>query len=350
MMVDTQNSFPERIEDVDQLEELLSRPTEAVMETMARLQGDIIVLGVGGKMGPSLARMARRASDAVGVTRRIIGVARFSSRGTEAYLEQHGVETLRCDLLEENALSCLPEVENVVFMAGMKFGATGNEPLTWAMNCYLPAMVVQRYRKSRMVAFSTGNIYGLSPVERGGSIETDLLHPEGDYAMSCVGRERILAYGSAVHGIPMVFLRLNYACEMRYGALLDIALRVWRDDPIDLTMGHFNVIWQGDANAYALQTLLHAAVPPLVLNVTGTETLSVHDVASRFAALLGRQVRFIGSPAPDALLSNASRCHELLGPPRIPVARVIEWTADWVRSGGPTLDKPTHFDVRDGKF
>ncbi len=349
-MVETRDSWPKRVEDVEHLEELLSRPTDGVIETMARLQGDIVVLGAGGKMGPSLARMARRASDTAGVKRRVTGVARFSSPETATRLERHGVETLRCDLLDEDALNSLPEAENVVFMAGMKFGATCNEPLTWATNCLLPAMVAQRYRKSRIVAFSTGNVYGLSPLERGGSVETGALRPEGEYAMSCVGRERLLTYCSTALGVPMAILRLNYACEMRYGVLLDIASRVFRAEPVDLTMGYFNAIWQGDANSYALQALGQTATPPLVLNVTGTEILSVRDVALRFASLLGGPARFSGGPAPDALLSNASCCHTLLGPPRTPIARVIGWVAEWVRSGGPMLNKPTHFEVRDGKF
>src|SRR5262249_50585711 len=267
------------------LEILLSEPTPAVVETLRRLPGDLILLGVAGKMGPTLARMARRASDTAGVLRRVIGVARFSPGGTEA-LQAHGIGTIRCDLLKEEEVARLPDAPNVIFMTGRKFGSSGDEALTWAMNSYLPAVVCRKYRHSRIVAFSTGNVYGLAPVAGGGSREEDALQPVGEYAMSCLGRERLFEYFSRSQGIPLTQLRLNYVCELRYGVLVDLAQRVWAGDTIDLSMGHFNVIWQGDANAMALRALAHAATPPLVLNITGPELLSVGTVCERLGQLL----------------------------------------------------------------
>jgi nucleoside-diphosphate-sugar epimerase len=341
---------PDAVESVDQLEDLLSAPTDGVIETLARLDGDVIVLGVAGKMGPTLARMARRAFDAAGVRRRVIGVARFSSGGVAERLQAHGVETVRCDVLDQAQLDHLPDAANVVAMTGMKFGATGQEALTWAMNSYLPGMIALRYRHSRVVAFSTGNVYGLSPVGLGGSVEGDPPAPVGEYAMSCLGRERIFEHFSHTLGIPMVLLRLNYACELRYGVLVDLAQRVLAGEPVDLGMGQLNAIWQADANAMALGAFDHVASPPFVLNVAGPETLSVRRVAEEFGRLLGRPVRFQGTEAADALLSNGQLGHRLFGYPRVGAGQMIRWIADWLRRGGPTLGKPTHFEVRDGKF
>src|SRR5579884_2281353 len=236
------------IQSEEQLEALLSEPTPAVVATLSRLSGDLLLLGVAGKMGPSLARMARRAFDAAGVRRRVIGVARFSS-GDEGALHTYGIETIRCDLLNEAEVDRLPEVENVLFMTGRKFGSSGGEALTWAMNSYLPALVCRKYRQSRIVAFSTGNIYGLSPVRNGGSCESDTPNPVGEYAMSCLGRERIFEYFSRTFGTRMALIRLNYACDLRYGVLVDVARRIWSGQMIDLSMGYLNTIWQGDANA-----------------------------------------------------------------------------------------------------
>jgi nucleoside-diphosphate-sugar epimerase len=340
----------QRIESTEHLEELLSEPTDEVVEVLARLDGDLILLGVAGKMGPTLARMARQASERAGVARRILGVARFSEPRVQADLQARGIETVHCDLLDPAQLAALPEVANVVYLAGTKFGSTGQEARTWAMNCWLPGMVCRHFRRSRLVAFSTGNVYGLTPVALGGSLETDPLAPVGDYAMSCVGRERILEHFSRTYSIPMVLLRLNYATEMRYGVLVDLAQRVWAGRPVDVTMGHLNAIWQADASATALAALAHAATPPLVLNVAGPELLSVRRVAAQFGALLGRPVTLEGAESPDALLSNAQLAHRLFGYPRVSAAQLIHWIADWVRRGGESLGKPTHFEVRDGKF
>lgn len=338
------------IETVGQLDDLLSEPTRGVVDTLARLEGDVMLLGVGGKMGPTLARMAKRASETAGVRRRVIGVARFSSGDLAAQLEGHGLETIRCDLLDEAAVAKLPEVANVIFMAGMKFGATGNEATTWAMNSYLPAIICQKFRRSKIVAFSTGNIYGLVPVAGGGARESDTPNPAGEYAMSCLGRERLFEYFSRSLRIPVSLIRLNYACELRYGVLVDLARRVRDGEPIDLTMGHFNVLWQGDANAMALQAFGHVAAPPVVLNVTGAELLSVRAVCQRFGELMKQQVNFVGAESPTALLNNASRAFELFGRPRVSADQLIQWVGDWVLRGGDTLGKPTHFESRTGKF
>jgi len=340
----------EAIRTVDELEEMLSEPTPSVVETLRRLPGDLLILGVAGKMGPSLARMAKRASDAAGISRRIIGASRFSSAGAASYLEAHGIETIQCDLLDEDAISRLPDAPNVLFMAGMKFGSTGNESATWAMNSYLPGVVCRRFRSSRIVAFSTGNVYGLVPIESGGSVETDAPNPVGEYAMSCLGRERVFEYFSRASGIPMSIIRLNYACETRYGVLVDLAQKVWQGEPVELGIGRFNVLWQGDANAMTLNAFAHTASPPCVLNITGPETLSVRPTCERFGELMKKTPRFSGTDGATALLSNARRAFGLFNQPRVGADQLIEWIAEWVMRGGPLLGKPTHFESRDGKF
>jgi nucleoside-diphosphate-sugar epimerase len=337
------------IQSEEQLDDLLSEPTTGVIETLGRLKGDLIILGVAGKMGPTLARMARRASETAGVCRRIIGVARFSA-GDQTAFEAQGIETIRCDLLQEDEVAKLPETANVIFMAGMKFGTSLNEPATWAMNSYLPGVICRKFRHSRIVAFSTGNVYGLTSVQGSGSREDAPLQPVGEYAMSCLGRERVFEYFSRSFGIPMVLIRLNYACELRYGVLVDLAHRVWNGETIDLSMAYFNTIWQGDANAMALQAFDHVAVPPFVVNVTGPEMLSVRRVCEQLGQLMHRPVQFTGTEAESALLSDSKRVLELLGPPRIKVEQMIEWVADWVARGGRCWNKPTLFESRDGRF
>lgn len=338
------------VRDVDHLDELLSEPTPLVVETLARQEGDLLLLGVGGKMGPTLAWMARRASDMAGVRRRVIGVARFSEPGREAWLQARGIETIRADLLEPGQLDRLPEAANVIFMTGMKFGSTGQEARTWAMNSLLPALVAQRFAGSRLVVFSTGNVYGLSPVVHGGSREDDPLRPVGEYAMSCVGRERLIEHVSRTRGTLMSILRLNYATELRYGVLVDLAQRVMAGLPIDRGMGNVNALWQGDANAMALCAFAQAASPPFVVNLAGPETLSVRQAAEEFGRLLGRDVTFVGTEGTDALLSNGQRGHQLYGYPRVPVRQLMAWIADWLKRDGPTLGKPTHFESREGAF
>lgn len=335
---------------VEQLDDRLSAPTPDVVATLARSEGDILVLGVAGKMGPTLARMARRALQAAGIERRVIGVSRFSSVEQRAALEAQGIETIRCDLTDEDAVARLPEAPNVVFMAGMKFGSTGQEARTWAVNCYAPAVVCRRYPQSRIVAFSTGNVYGLTPAGAGGSVESDTTSPVGDYAMSCLGRERIFEHFSRTQGTKAALIRLNYATELRYGVLVDLARAVHAGETVDVTMGFLNAIWQGDANAMSLRAFAHVAVPPFVVNVAGPEQLSVREVCVELGRLMGRTPRFTGEEAPDALLSNAGLARRLFGLPRVDAQRMLEWIAGWVMAGGARLDKPTHFSVRDGRF
>lgn len=349
-MTTTQTQMPERIESVDQLEDMLSEPSPAAIDAMRNMAGDLIVLGVAGKMGPTLVRMAKRASDAADVKRRIIGVSRFSNPDEEARLNEHAIETIKADLLDQAALDRLPDVPNVLYMAGMKFGATGKEALTWAMNTYLPGMVCNRYAKSRIVAFSTGNVYGLTPVTGGGSVESDLPNPVGEYAMSCLGRERMFEHFSRTLSIPMAIIRLNYASEMRYGVIVDLARKVWAGETIDLAMGHFNVIWQGDANAMTLAAFDHLTTPPLMLNVAGPEVVKVRDVCTTYGRLMNKPVKFGGVEAPDALLSNGSLGYRWAGRPRVGLEQQLKWVAQWVMSGGASHGKPTHFDARDGKF
>jgi nucleoside-diphosphate-sugar epimerase len=338
------------VPDIAELEELLSAPTEATIQALGALDGDIVILGAGGKMGPTLAHMAKKASELSGVSRRVIAVSRFSSSKLEFQLQQWGVETVRCDLMDPKALSELPDAADIVYMAGMKFGSTGQEWLTWAMNSFLPGLVSERYRNSRIAAFSTGNVYGLSPVSRGGSREDDPLNPVGEYAMSCLGRERIFEHFSRTNRTRMSILRLNYAVELRYGVLVDIAERVFTGQAVPLSMGYLNAIWQGDAAAMSLQALAHASEPPFVVNIAGPELLSVRRVAEDFGERFHKPVRFEGNELGDALLSNAKRAYELFGRPRVSVEQLMTWIADWVRRGGETLAKPTHFEERAGHF
>jgi nucleoside-diphosphate-sugar epimerase len=338
------------VRDIEELEDLLSEPTEAAIQALSDLDGDIVVLGVGGKMGPTLARMAKRASNLAGKSRLVIGVSRFSSPKLESQLQASGVETLRCDLLDPKSLSALPDAANIVFMAGMKFGCTGQESLTWAMNSFLPGLVSERYRNSRIAAFSTGNVYGLSPVSGGGSVESDSPNPAGEYAMSCLGRERIFEHFCRTNQTRMSILRLNYATELRYGVLVDIAQRVHSGQPVPLSMGYLNAIWQGDACAMSLQSLASASVPPFVVNIAGPELLSVRRVAEQFGERFRKLVRFEGQESADALLSNANKSYDLFGRPHVDAEQMISLIADWVGRGGATLAKPTHFEERAGRF
>jgi hypothetical protein len=344
------SEFPKEIRDVEQLEEMLSKPLPYVIDAMAKLEGDIIVLGVAGKMGPTLARMAKLASEEAGKQRRIIGVARFSNAAEQAKLQSWGIETIRADLLNEDQLAALPDAPNVVYMAGMKFGATGNEGLTWAMNCYLPGIVAQRYRHSRVVAFSTGNVYGLTSLSGGGSKESDDLNAVGDYAMSCVGRERIFDHFSRTLKIPMAIIRLYYATEMRYGVLVDLAGKVHRGEPIDVSMGHFNAIWQQDANAQSLAAFGHVSSPPFVLNVVGPELLNMRKIAEQFGRIIGKTPDVRGNESSDALIGNAALSIKLFGKPSATIEQLMQWIAGWVQTGGVNINKPTHFEERGGKF
>ena len=341
------DQLPDRFDSVEALEEFMTRPSPALVEELGRTPGDILILGVGGKMGPTLARMAKRAAPG----KRVIGVARFSEKGLREALVQAGVETIPADLLDRAAIEKLPKAANVVFMAGRKFGAAGNIPLTWAMNVQVPAMVAEVYRASRIVAFSTGCVYPFVPVDGGGATEdTPPLPPPGDYATSCVGRERMFEYFSDLHKTPGRLFRLNYAIDMRYGVLHDIGRKVRDGETIDLAMGHANVIWQGDANDVALRCLAHATTPTTPINVTGPETFAVADVATEFGRLLGKSPRFSGTPAPTGWINNASRMVKEFGAPRVPLRKMIEWNADWLSRDMATINKPTHYEVRDGQY
>ena len=338
------------ITTAEELEEHLSRPTPALVEELGRLQGDLVILGVGGKMGPTLGRMARRAMDQAGSKRAVVGVARFTDPRAREALEAAGVRTVACDLLDREAVSKLPDAAAAVFMAGMKFGSTGSESTTWAMNTYLPALVSERYPKIPTVVFSTGNVYPFMPVKSGGAVESVPPGPIGEYAQSCLGRERTFEFFSRKFGTPVAIYRLNYAVELRYGVLLEIAQKVWNGEPVDARMGYVNVIWQGDANAMALRCLAAASSPPEIFNVTGTETLAVRNLAERLGERLGKRPTIGGTEEPNALLSNASKAHARFGSRSADLETIISWVARWVKAGGATLGKPTHFETRDGKF
>ncbi len=330
-----------------ELDERLSRPTEGVIRVLRQLPGDLLVLGAGGKMGPTLAMMARRALDP---RHRVVAVSRFRETGLRDRLEAAGITTIVADLLDPAALAALPEAPNLIFMAGQKFGTQSAPHVTWAMNAVVPARVSERFRGARTVVFSTGNVYPLTPVASGGPTEEHPVGPIGEYAMSCLARERIFEHAAAVHGTPVAIVRLNYAIDLRYGVLVDIARRVRSGEPVPLAMGHVNVIWQGDANARALECLALASSPATVLNVTGPETLSVRWLAERFGERFGTAPRFAGSEQADALLSNAARSVTLFGPPTVTIDAMIGWVADWLEQGGPLLPKPTHFEERAGQF
>ena len=333
-----------------ELEDRLSQPNEAVIAAMRDVRGDLMLLGAGGKMGPSLARLAQRACRQAGIAKRVIAVARFSNEALVSRLEAEGIETIRCDLLDRPQLLALPDVPNVVFMAARKFGTSGSEYLTWALNTYLPGLVAERFRDSRIVAFSTGNVYPLRSASEGGASELTAVAPVGEYAQSALGRERMFEYASQRWGTLVTILRLNYAVDLRYGVLLDIGSAVHERRPVNLRMGLVNVIWQGDANAACLRSFAHCQSPPNVLNITGPETLSVRYLALEFGRRFQIEPAWDGEETESALLNCASKAHRLFGYPSVTTQELIEWTAHWIQSGGPTLRKPTHFDVRDGKF
>ena len=334
--------------DEFELEKRLSEPTPEVHQSLAVLEGDLIVLGAGGKMGPSLCRMARRASSN---GRRIFAVSRFTNPCLVAQLVSWGIEVIQGDLFDRQFIATLPACPLVVYMTGMKFGSSGQPSRAWAMNTVVPAMVCEKFRGSRFLSFSTGNVYPLVSVATSrGSTEDDPLGPVGEYAMTCVGRERIFEHYSREWGIPVTLIRLNYASELRYGVLVDIARQVRRQEPVSLTMGFANVIWQADANAQALAALALAASPPYVLNVSGPEILRIRDVARRFGELFNLPVSFAGEEASTALLNNSRHAQQMFGQPRVSAAQMIEWIAAWILGGGQLWDKPTHFEVRDGRF
>jgi len=330
-----------------ELEERLSRPTTGVTEVLRHLPGDLVVLGAGGKMGPTLARMARRALDP---RYRVTAVSRFSQPAVRDRLEAAGVLTVQADLLNSKALSRLPDAPSVIFMAGQKFGTQAAPHATWAANTVAPVLALERYPTARTVAFSTGNVYPLTPVRSGGPREDCPPAPAGEYAQSCLARERIFEHAAVSRGTLVAIVRLNYAVELRYGVLVDTARRVLAEEEVPLEMGYVNLIWQGDANARALQCLALASAPATILNVTGPETVSVRWLAEQFGRRFGKEPRFRGQEAADALLSNAARSVDLFGPPALGLETLIDWTVAWMMGGGPLLMKPTHFEERSGRF
>ena len=342
--------LPERIESEPELEQLLSQPGAADVETLNRLGGDVLIVGAGGKMGPSLARRAARAAAQAGGRSRVFAASRFSDPAVRDNLEAAGVRTIACDLLDPHQIAGLPRCDSVLYLVGRKFGTASRSDLTWTTNTVAAARLAEHCTSSRLVAFSSGNVYPLVPADGAGSREEDAPQPVGEYAQSCLGRERVIEYVSRESGMPCLLFRLNYAVDLRYGTLVDIARRVFDGAPVDLTVGWFNAIWQGDANSYALRALELCASPPAVLNVTGPERVAVREIALRFGQQFGRPVRFDGTEGPRALLSDATRCHSALGPPEVGIDRLVAWVAHWVAMGGASLDKPTHFEAADGRF
>jgi len=342
--------IPDFIETEQHLDEFLSKPYYGVIEMCRALHGDIIILGVAGKMGPSLALQIKRADEIAGIKRNIIGVARFSEPQIKKDLESSGIKTISCDLLDRNAVDGLPDVKNVIFMAGMKFGSSVNQTMTWAMNACVPAFVAIKYKHSNIVALSTGNVYPLVPVASGGSKETDTVGPIGEYAQSCLARERVFEYFSTKFSIPSVLIRLNYAVELRYGVIYDIGVKVYKGEKINLENGHVNVVWQGWANSVVFRSFNICSIPPKILNLTGPEILSVRYIAEEFGRLFSKKPLFEGKEADTAYLSDASECFRLFGKPDITPEKIIKWVACWIESGGRSLNKPTHFEERKGRY
>ncbi len=346
----TQGPLPARIRSEDELNAILTRPSPQLVDFTSQIKSPLLVLGASGKMGPSLCLLARRAAMAAGRTLRIVAVSRFTDPRSRRWLEECEIETIPCDLLNRDDTMRLPEAQDVVYLVGMKFGTQQNPWQTWAVNTLVPAHVAERYPSSRIVALSTGNVYPLVPVQCGGCNEDDPPSPVGEYGSAALARERIFEYYSRTRNTRFAILRLNYAVELRYGVLVDIAQKVWNRQPIDLSTGYLNCLWQGDANDAILRAFALASSPSAVFNLTGLERLKVRDLALRFGQGMGREPLFAGAEADTALLSNASRLFTALGPPATPVDRVLEWIADWIKRGGATLGKPTHFEVRSGQF
>jgi nucleoside-diphosphate-sugar epimerase len=342
-------SAPPLIQTEDELDEILTLPRSDLVAFIRQLQSRLIVLGAGGKMGPSLAVLARRAAQSAGRPLEVVAVSRFGDESARRWLEARGVKTLRLDLLDRQDVARLPDADHVINLVGLKFGTSADPAQTWAVNTLVPAHVAERYPRAAMVSLSTGNVYPFVPAPGAGSAETDPITPVGEYANAAVARERISEYFARRTGARLVILRLNYAVDLRYGVLVDIARKVHAGEPVDVTMGYFNCIWQGDANDMILRALALAQTLPLVLNLTGP-VLSVREVAIRFGELFGRPACIVGAEAGTALLSNTARAFALLGPPTTPVDQILRWTADWIEHGGRVLDKPTHFQTRDGRY
>ncbi len=338
--------MPDKFESVSQLEEFMATPSESLIEYVKGLAGDIMIIGAGGKIGPTMAIMAGRAAEKAGAKKNVYAVDVQPLK----LLEGKGIAALQCDLLDRKAVGQLPQVENVVFMAGRKFGSSGSEWLTWAINVMVPHNVAEVFRNSKIAVFSTGCVYPVVEVTTGGSVETDAPCPIGEYAISCLGRERIFDYYAAEKGTRVVQIRLNYALEMRYGVLVDIAAKVFNDAPVDVTTGFLNGIWQGDCCDQVLRSFECATSPSSILNITGPELLSVRWIANRFGQLFGKQARITGLENGRAYLNNAAKANALFGNPSVPIGKIIEWIADWIQRGGENIGKPTHFETQDGRY
>ena len=332
------------------LEKELLAPSDKLINDIRQIDSDILLLGAGGKMGPSLAILAKEAMDKAGLQHKVIAVSRFSDEALRKQLDDAGVQTISADLLNDKELQALPLAPNVIYLAGHKFGTSGKEPFTWAMNAYLPGRVAEKYKESRIVAFSTGNVLPFAPVVSGGLSEETNPAPIGEYGQSCLGRERIFQYFAELNQTPTLIYRLNYAVDFRYGVMLEIAKSVLEERPINLSTGNVNVIWQGDANEIAIRSLLHCSTPAKMLNVTGPETLSVRWVAHQFGSIFNKEPLFIHEEQSTILLSNASECHRLFGYPSVTIRQIIDITATWLQKGGNVLGKATHFQEREGKF
>ena len=342
--------LPDKITSEEQLDEVMSLGSPALIRMMKKISGDIIILGCAGKIGVQLAMTAVKAIAKTGGKNKVIGVSRFSDEKARKKMESFGSKTVVCDLLDRDRVDKLPKVPNVIFMAGRKFGTSGSEEMTWAMNTVVPANVAHHFKESKIVVFSTGNVYDLTAVCGAMPTEDDLTDPRGGYAQSALGRERVFEYFSNLNKTPVSIVRLNYAIDLRYGVLRDIATRVYDGQPIDLSNGHVNVIWQGDVINQSILCLEHCSSPANIINMTGPETASVRYIAEQFAQIFKKDVNYINEETPTALLNNASKAARLFGYPTVPLLRMIEWVAHWIELGGASLDKPTHFEVRDGKF
>ncbi len=342
--------LPETIQSENELMEIMTRPRPVLIEFMRTLDSPLVILGAGGKMGPSLAVLARRAADAAGKELEVIAVSRYSDRKLRDELETSGVHTLSADLMERDSFSNLPDTNNLLYLVGLKFGTSQNQARTWATNTLVPAYAAERYAKARIVALSTGNVYPFASVNGSGSREGDALTPLGEYSNACVARERIFEYFSAINSTRVALLRLSYALDLRYGVLVDIAQKVYHGEPVNVSMSTLNCIWQGDANESIIRSLALSSTPPLALNLVGSGQYRVRELAMRFGQLLGKEVSFSGQEADTALLSDNSLLRSLLGEPPTPLETVLNWTADWVRSEGRLLNKPTHFEVRNGDY
>ena len=332
------------------LETLLTTPSAALIEDMKKISGDIMVLGAGGKMGPTLCVLAKAAARAAGTDKKIYAVSRGSDKSAAEFMKKNGIEVIAADLLDKDALYALPDVPNVIYMAGRKFGTDGNEWQTWAMNSTLPAFTADKFKHSRIVVFSSGNIYPIVPLSHGGCSECDKVVPNGEYAMSCLARERAFEYAANTFGTPVFIYRLNFAIDLRYGVLFDVANKILNREKISLATPCFNFIWQGSANEIAIRALLHTSAPARIMNVTGPETVSVKKAAEELGRYLGIEPVFGDEIGTDAYLNDASLAIETFGYPSVSANTLIRWQAEWILSGGKTLDKPTHFEERGGKY